>query len=367
MARLYEQARRAGIDPNYWYAVERSSSLPPSAVMEVIFWGRSIALFRCSDGSLGAIANSCAHRRIKLSLGKVCADRLVCPYHGWQYDSTGRLVGIPHDLFGRSMPVAKVARYPVQERYGLVWIFPGDHSRADNTPLPEFPEAEGPHAWASVNIDFLWHAHYSIIVENLLDFTHAYLHRRSRAFEDAVLTRSDTSHDKVTAEYDAKIGNGPISGLFVNRKHVDTRHIATHFEYPYQRASIDDKIKHWCFLTPIDVRQTRVFFSIVVDFGALRVPFTSLTLPYRCAKVFLNIAKRLMIAPLIQEDGDAVEAEQAAVDSVAGERMVELNPVTDLVQTVIVRKWRAYEAGEKSAGQGVTLGWQIPLQQEASE
>jgi phenylpropionate dioxygenase-like ring-hydroxylating dioxygenase large terminal subunit len=343
MPSLYQQARKAGLNPNHWYAVERSNLLRRGKVKEVTFWERSIALFRCSDGSLGAIANRCAHRKIKLTLGEVCADRLVCPYHGWEYDPRGRVVKIPHDLFGRAMPQICVTDYPVRERYGLVWIFPGDRSRAEETPLPEFPELEGPHPWASVKIDFVWRAHFSIIIENLLDFTHAYLHRRSRAFTDPVLTHSESCEDKVIADYDASIGGGRLSGLFVNRTRVNTSRITSCFHYPYQRATIDDKIKHWCFLTPIDPRRTQVFFTIVVDFDALRFPLTPLKLPYHCAQLFLNVAKKLMIAPLVQEDGRAVEAEQEAVDSIPDARFVELNPVTSLVQEMIVRRWQAYE------------------------
>src|SRR5262249_40019966 len=154
-------------------------------VQEVAFWGRSIAVFRAKDGSLGAVANRCVHRNIKLSLGHVCGEHLVCPYHGWEYDTSGRVARIPHDLFGRSMPDLRAVSYPARERYGLLWIFPGDRLRAEQTPLPEIPELEGSRRWASVDVDFVWRAHFSIIVENLLDFTHAYLHRKYRPFEDA--------------------------------------------------------------------------------------------------------------------------------------------------------------------------------------
>jgi phenylpropionate dioxygenase-like ring-hydroxylating dioxygenase large terminal subunit len=348
MTNLYQQARIAGLNPNHWYAVDRSSSLRRGAVREITYWERSIALFRCKDGSVGAIANSCAHRRIKLTLGNVCEDRLVCPYHGWEYDTSGHVVSIPHDLFGRAMPELCVTSYPVRERYGLVWIFPGDRSRADHTPLPQIPELEGPHPWASVSIDFVWRAHFSIIIENLLDFTHAFLHRRYHPFDDAVLTHFESSEDRITAEYNASVGRGRISGLFVNRARVNTSRITSYFEYPYQRASTDDKIVTSSFLTPIDLRTTRVFFTIVFDSDALRIPWTPLSLPYHCARLFLSIAKRLVIAPILRQDGRAVEAEQEAVECVGVPPIVELNPVGAMVQEMIVRRWRPYETGRNA-------------------
>ena len=45
-ANLRQQARAAGMDPDYWYAVEEVRRVKPGTVVEVVFWKRSIALFR---------------------------------------------------------------------------------------------------------------------------------------------------------------------------------------------------------------------------------------------------------------------------------------------------------------------------------
>ena len=42
---LRQKSRSAGLDPNYWYAVEQEKNLRPGEVKEVGFWNRSIALF----------------------------------------------------------------------------------------------------------------------------------------------------------------------------------------------------------------------------------------------------------------------------------------------------------------------------------
>jgi hypothetical protein len=209
--------------------------------------------------------------------------------------------------------------------------------------LPEIPELEGPRRWASVDIDFTWRAHFSIIVENLLDFTHAYLHRKYRPFEDAVLVRTQSNDDAILAEYETAIGAGRFSGRFVNRGSVDTSRIASSFDYPYQRASTHEKIKHWCFLTPIDAGKTQIFFTIMFDSDALRVPVIPLRMPYGVARFFLRMARRLMIAPLLQQDQHAVEAEQEAFERLRDAPFVEFNPIAGMVQEMIVRKWRGCE------------------------
>ena len=117
---LRQKARAAGMDPNYWYAVEEVRNVKPGSVVEVVFWKRSIALFRTADGEFYAVENRCAHRQLKLSLGQVKGCRLVCAYHGWEYDEKGRVAGMP-DLFGREkIPDISIRSYPVQIRYGLV-------------------------------------------------------------------------------------------------------------------------------------------------------------------------------------------------------------------------------------------------------
>ena len=140
-----QKVRAAGLHPDYWYPVAHSHEIKPGKAIEVKFWRRSFAVFRGADGQLRAIDNRCAHRQLKLTLGEVDKhNQLVCPYHGWCYNGQGQVVHIPHELFGRSMPNFQVPSYAVRERYGLVWLFPGDPNLAQTRALPEIPELTGP-------------------------------------------------------------------------------------------------------------------------------------------------------------------------------------------------------------------------------
>src|SRR5437867_9308463 len=143
-----QKARAAGLHPDYWYAVELDSAVKLGSVVEIQFWKRSIALFRGQDGKVHALENRCAHRQLKLSIGDVEGCNLVCAYHGWAYNDEGRVVQIPHDLFGREMPSFRVPSYPVKVRYGLIWIFPGNPALAETHDIPVIPELEGDEPWA---------------------------------------------------------------------------------------------------------------------------------------------------------------------------------------------------------------------------
>ena len=335
-----EKARAAGMHPNHWYAVEYDASVAPGQVVEVRFWGRSIAVFRGADGTIGALENRCAHRHVKLSIGEVSGCNVTCAYHGWSYDKEGRLVNVPHEAFGRQFDNIKIASFPVRSRYGLIWIFPGDAALAECTGMPEIPELEGADHWAFVPVDFTWNAHHSMIIDNVSDFTHAYLHRRYRPFVDAKLARCETVGDSVELSYDVIVGDGRFSKLFVDRKRVRTDRMDLGFAYPYQWSNTGDRIKHWCFLLPIDERTTRVFFLFYFD--ALKIPFTPFRIPRALMMPFLKIANRLLIRPLLSEDGVAVEAEQEAYEASWGAPFIEFNPAVTMFQKLIVRRWEDY-------------------------
>jgi phenylpropionate dioxygenase-like ring-hydroxylating dioxygenase large terminal subunit len=338
-----QKARAAGLHPDYWYAVEHDKAIPRGRVVEVRFWDISIALYRGRDGALRALENRCAHRQLKLSLGDVDGCRLTCAYHGWSYDETGRLAHIPHDLFGHPMPSLQVRTFPVRVRYGLVWIFPGDPARAAERAIPHIPELEGSDAWACTTLDFTWRAHHSIVVDNVTDFSHAWLHRRYRPFSDARLTDARLVGDRVHISYDTHVGGGPMSGRFVDRRRVNTEAMDLCYEYPYQWSDTGGKIKHWCFFLPVDVHTTRTFFLFY--FEGLKIPFVSIQIPRRLMGLVLRFSSRLLIGPLLRQDGFAVEAEQDGYEAHWDKPVPDLNPAVGLLHQLTVRKWEEHLAG----------------------
>jgi phenylpropionate dioxygenase-like ring-hydroxylating dioxygenase large terminal subunit len=344
-----QKVRAAGMNPDYWYAVEYDRNVKAGKVVEVKFWKRSIALFRGADGALRAIDNRCAHRQLKLSLGQVEGCNLVCPYHGWCYDGDGKVVDIPHDLFGRERPSLGVQSYPVQVRYGLIWIFPGDPALASERHIPDIPELEAAPSdrWACVPIDATWNAHHSMILDNVSDFTHAHLHRKYKPFYDAKLTRCEMVGDAVHVSYDTKVGGGEITRHFIDRRQIDTNAMDLCYQYPYQWSNTDGKIKHWCFVLPIDERTSRAFFLFYFD--SFKVPFLPLHFPRRVMNLIIHFANLFHIRPLLDQDGWAVEAEQEGYESNYDAPLAELSPAVNLFQQLTIRKWEEHLAktGEK--------------------
>jgi nitrite reductase/ring-hydroxylating ferredoxin subunit len=82
------------------------ADLPPEGeAKEVEVGGRTVCLANV-NGTVSAIDNVCLHRGGPLGQGVIEGDKLVCPWHGWQYDpKTGQAV---HN------PAAKVTVYPLK-------------------------------------------------------------------------------------------------------------------------------------------------------------------------------------------------------------------------------------------------------------
>jgi phenylpropionate dioxygenase-like ring-hydroxylating dioxygenase large terminal subunit len=104
-------------------------------------------------------------------MGEVSNDCVVCPYHGWQYNMDGVCVHIPANQTNIAIPKkARVDNYPVEEKYGFIWVFMGDllEGRPPVPPLPEY----GQPGWRGIYGQFQWQAHYTRVMENLFDIAH---------------------------------------------------------------------------------------------------------------------------------------------------------------------------------------------------
>jgi phenylpropionate dioxygenase-like ring-hydroxylating dioxygenase large terminal subunit len=338
----HQKARAAGLDPNYWYPVEYDDRVKVGEVREVVFWGRSYALFRGTDGKLAVVENRCAHRQLRLSVGSVEGCNLVCAYHGWSYDGDGRVVGVGHELFGHGMPKVKIGHRAVATRYGLIWVFFGDPSDAGSRSIPNIPELEGKDAWSCVPLDFVWKAHHSMIIDNVSDFTHAHLHQKYRPFSDAKLTECRTEADKVFVAYEAKIGTGPIYRRIVDHVGTNTNRMTLCYEYPFQWSNTDDRIKHHCFVLPMDRKTTRAFFLFYYDPRIFKLPFLPVSMPKRLVRPLLHLGNGLLVRPLLGQDGFAVEEEQRSYENHFDAPMMDLNPAIGAFQNLTIRKWEEH-------------------------
>jgi vanillate O-demethylase monooxygenase subunit len=131
--------------------------------------GEDLVLWRDSAGTPHVLRDLCIHRGTALSLGRVVGDRIMCPYHGWQYGGDGICRLIPQLEDPTKIPgKAKVDAFRCEERYGMLWVAMEEPRYA----LPEIPEFEDPD-WIVVRTGpYAWNADASRQLENFTDFGH---------------------------------------------------------------------------------------------------------------------------------------------------------------------------------------------------
>lgn len=158
---------------NIWYVAAWASELGAQPLARRIC-DVPVALYRGDEGQAVALQDQCPHRFAPLHLGSVAGGTLQCPYHGLGFAADGRCVANPH---GPVPGAVRVRSFPLVERYGLVWLWPGNPDAADESLIPDFSclvdarlRTTGGH--------FTVAAHYELITDNLMDLSHVqFLHK----------------------------------------------------------------------------------------------------------------------------------------------------------------------------------------------
>lgn len=155
---------------NQWYAVLESREVPGRRLVSARRLGEDLVFFRSGDGKAGCLLDRCVHRGVRLSAGTLAENTVRCPFHGLEYDASGRVTVIPANGYESAVPEQfRAVSYPTHEVDGLLFIWWGLNPPPDLTP-PEYYENLGG-MWHGTVRD-PWHAHYSRVIENQLDAAH---------------------------------------------------------------------------------------------------------------------------------------------------------------------------------------------------
>jgi phenylpropionate dioxygenase-like ring-hydroxylating dioxygenase large terminal subunit len=153
-----------------WYVVLESDEVK-SRPVGVIRLGERLVFWRDPSGKVNAAVDRCPHRGAALSAGNVQGEHLQCPFHGFEFDDTGKCVLIPAN--GRSGIIPNAMRlrtYPTYEAYGLIWIWWGESAPQDLSAPEFFDNLDEAFVYGSARDP--WNAHYSRVIENQLDVVH---------------------------------------------------------------------------------------------------------------------------------------------------------------------------------------------------
>ncbi|WP_219894819.1 aromatic ring-hydroxylating dioxygenase subunit alpha [Aquisediminimonas profunda] len=199
---------------NAWYVAAWDDEIGASPVERRII-GQLVVLYRRIDGTVAALEGLCPHRRMPLAMGRVDGDFLSCGYHGLAFAPDGQCVNVPCQS---GIPDgAHLRSYPVEVRYGLVWIWMGDVAAADRIHIIEI-ENWGDPAWGyNRGPAMTYECNYLYITDNLLDPSHvAWVHPTSFGDDSCKAQPPQISVDALGVTVSRWIKDAPVAPFYAD-------------------------------------------------------------------------------------------------------------------------------------------------------
>ena len=237
---------------DHWHPLLSSRELRHRPV-GVKLCGRDLVLFRTPDG-VGALDDSCPHRRSRLSTGVVIGDRLQCPYHAWTFDRFGN-----GESPGTPKMTATAKHYETREAYHYIWVKPPDAQA-------EFPDFEVNGFRRIGELRHRMPAPLELVVDNFLEIEHTTINHRTFGHDldniANVKVACDATDDTVSVR-----SSGPTKSLsfskrlFLGVKNGDHFHAddVVHFSPVYT------KFDHW-WTSPDGSREGLVRWRLFIVF-----------------------------------------------------------------------------------------------------
>lgn len=256
---------------NQWYIVLESKEVKKKPV-GVTRMNEKLVFYRDSNHQVHCLKDRCVHRGVSLSLGEIHKDHLHCPFHGFEYNSSGQVEVIP--AYGRNYQVPeryKVTAYETYESHGFIYIYWGE--KAEHAP-DFFEDLKG---LSYSGLKEVWSVHYSRAIENQLDVVHLpFVHRTTIGRGERYVVDGPVVEwiDEDKFEFfvynrieDGTIAKKPSEMPKPNRK-TDFK---LGFKFPnLWQNYIDDKVRILAAFAPIDEENTMIYLRFYQGF--MKVP-----------------------------------------------------------------------------------------------
>lgn len=337
---MRSELRRTRINPHHWYALAPISAFRTNELLPVTLWGEDIVLCRDDHGTFHALEDRCPHRQVRLSHGRLRNNSIVCAYHGWRINFAGGCEAIPSMTPDQRLPLCTIRSYPVRAQDGFVWVFAGDPELADRTPIlsiPEFNDLNFVVSMTSIDVD----AHFSFLIDNLMDMYHGHLHAHYQAWSDASLERVAVERNRVDAHYLATT-HLRVRSIFSwaqiflpQLRRASRETLSVSYIYPHWLSSLGEDFRLYGLICPCGPRHTKAF---LVHFASLESFRTLNAMPKvlrRWIRSRFRNTTKFLLDRLVEQDIVMLEEEQRAFDRNPDRLPVEPNPSLIAVQRLI--------------------------------
>lgn len=263
---------------NQWYALLSSREVPAARPVGVTRLGRKLAFWRDSSGTPHCIADTCCHRGASLGAGKVRGDHLACPFHGFEYDASGRVVSIPAN--GAKTPVPRnfhVASFPVRDEHGFIWVWNGHPAEGEALPaIPFFDELDQGFSYGEFSE--VWNVHYSRAIENQLDVVHV-----------------PFVHATTIGRGGKSLVNGPVVRWEGERMTYYVDDVLDNGQTPLKPSEIENPER----LFSLQLQMPNIWQNRISDTLRVMAAFAPIDDEYTC--IYLRFYQRFMGVPVLQQ------------------------------------------------------------------
>jgi len=257
---------------NQWYVVLDAKQVKRNKLLGVTRLSDKLVFWRDDQNQVHCIFDKCCHRGASLSTGKIVDNHVECPFHGFQYDASGKVQYIPANGKNAKVPDRyKVNAYLVKEAYGFIWLWYSDQ-RTNVPEIPFFEELREGFSYGGFSET--WKVHYTRAIENQLDVVHLpFVHAttigkgNSRLVNGPVVTWND---NRMTFYVKNEKDQGQIP-----KKPNEIENYEELFHLQFQMPNtwqniISDQVRIVAAFVPIDEENTHIYLRFYQKF--LRTP-----------------------------------------------------------------------------------------------
>lgn len=290
-----------------WYFAMHGEKLKPGQHRHKVLLGEPVLIGRAHDGKVFAFIDTCPHRGILLSTGKMLKSetgesRVECPYHGWQFGPDGGCRHIPSLVPDQDLDPTRISNrsFPCREINGNIWVYFASDPKTAPEPIcepPVIPDIENAQPRLYDSATFSCAIDHAVI--GLMDPAHGPFVHGSWWWRT-----SKSMHEKAKAF-------GPTARGFAMKTHKPSSNSSLYkllggdvtTEISFQIPGI--RIEHikagrytvvgLTTVTPIDENETEVTQTFYWNIGWLG---------------FLNPLLRMPMRIFLKQDRDAVNAQQ---------------------------------------------------------
>lgn len=114
-----------------WYCVGEVAQLDKKNILATQIGQQQLVIFKTREQKIHCLDAFCSHMGLHLGTGEVVGNELRCQFHHWRYNGQGEVSACQKLSENRN-----INSYPVEIRYGLIWIWAGQEA---SYPLPFHP------------------------------------------------------------------------------------------------------------------------------------------------------------------------------------------------------------------------------------